>query len=361
MLELGNQRAYAPSRLQFPGGCPQPLRPEASSEIGAFVFLGNSPLPDSLPVVRPGGGLLGIRRQESGSFVPGLLSKNSKEVSDERTVKPFVTVSPFPISAQSTISRQPYSGGLRMRHDILIQTIESKIYRLPGRPPFMLARDLANLYETTVEQIAQAVRRHPERFPEDFSFVLSEEEIWSLRKEGIKSIHAKDRRMRGFTRDGANMLSGCLKNHVAARRSVEIIRAFSAMERGEIPRQFPQSYPPIVFEGLALQVLPSPTGEPVVLTKAFERCFELGRGRVQRFLYRRDLEKPYLGWLYGPDVRAIRERAGLFRSVNIVTYVPVRRLVPLMTDLAGPNKARVLAKALGPAWQGPERNALGHA
>lgn len=358
MLEIKNQQAYASTRLQYTGGCPRPLRPESVSEIGAFLFLGNSPLPDSLPVVRPEGGNLVFRRQESGFILPGLLSKQHREVShEERTVKPLVSRSTISHTINHNVSHPPYSGGFPMQDAHVIQTIKSKIHHLPHRPPFMLSRDLAELYETTVAQIAQAVRRNPDMFPPEYCFELTGEEIRSLRFAAVKSIDAKDRRMRGFPLEGANMLAFHLRTKVARKRAVMIIGAFSSLERGEIPRQAPQSYPPIVFEGLCLQVLPSPTGEPMVLTKAFERCFELGRGRVQKYLRRHDLEKPYLGWLYGPDLRAIRERAGLFRSVNVVTYVPVRRLVPLMTNLAGSNKARVLAKALGPAWQGPERRA----
>jgi len=66
---------------------------------------------------------------------------------------------------------------------LAIQQIRDKIIRLEGRPPVMLTRDLAELYQVTSRQITQAVRRNPERFPEDFVFRLSKDEISGLQIE----------------------------------------------------------------------------------------------------------------------------------------------------------------------------------
>ena len=112
------------------------------------------------------------------------------------------------------------------------EEIRSKIYRLPGRPPFMLAEDLADLYEVTPERVHQAVRRNPDRFPAEFSWMLTAEETRSLQIEGTLSAKAAGQKMRAFSHEGCNILSGCLRSKVADMRCVQIIRAFTAMEKG---------------------------------------------------------------------------------------------------------------------------------
>jgi hypothetical protein len=116
-----------------------------------------------------------------------------------------------------------------------LQTIGRKIVSLPGRPLFMLDRDVAELYETETRAVNQAVKRNPDRFPEDFCFQLEEHE---LRKLEITDCDIKFEGWGGsrylptvFTREGCNMLSTVLSTPVAIARSIQIMRAFSAMER----------------------------------------------------------------------------------------------------------------------------------
>lgn len=54
--------------------------------------------------------------------------------------------------------------------------IEQRIFLLRGRK-VMLDRDLAVLYEVATRALNQAVRRHIDRFPPDFMFQLTSEEI----------------------------------------------------------------------------------------------------------------------------------------------------------------------------------------
>ena len=56
------------------------------------------------------------------------------------------------------------------------QIIESKIYLLRGKK-VMLDRDLATLYGVETRTLNQAVRRNINRFPEDFMFQLTMEEM----------------------------------------------------------------------------------------------------------------------------------------------------------------------------------------
>lgn len=114
--------------------------------------------------------------------------------------------------------------------NLTIQQIQRNIISLPGRPPFMLVRPLAEVYETEPKQITQAVRRNPDRFPDDFCFELSKEEIGRLQNEAIVSNQHFNGKLFGFSRMGANMLSAVLKTPVAASRSVQIMRAFSTIE-----------------------------------------------------------------------------------------------------------------------------------
>jgi len=114
--------------------------------------------------------------------------------------------------------------------------LEARIFALPGREPFMTATDLASFYGTEPKRLAEQVKRNPDRFPEDFCFRLTEpeeEDMWSH----FATTSAKKRddvRPLVFTHAGALMLSAVLKTPTAARVSVEIHRAFAAMEKAAL-------------------------------------------------------------------------------------------------------------------------------
>lgn len=117
-----------------------------------------------------------------------------------------------------------------------LQIISKQIISLPGRPLFMIDRDVAELYGTETKKINKAVKRNPDRFPEDFCFVLEEDEFRSLAQSdsGLKfeSGHGGRRYLPyAFTREGCNMLSAVLNTKTAIARSIQIMRAFTAMER----------------------------------------------------------------------------------------------------------------------------------
>lgn len=110
------------------------------------------------------------------------------------------------------------------------QVIQSKIYHLPNRlKPFMLGQDLAEIYEVEPKHIIRGVKRNPKRFPDDFYFQLTDEELVLLKRQNV-TLYSPRANPYGFYREGANMLSVVLKSDVAAERSVEIMRAFSALE-----------------------------------------------------------------------------------------------------------------------------------
>ncbi|MGB6011805.1 MAG: ORF6N domain-containing protein [Desulfobacterales bacterium] len=63
-----------------------------------------------------------------------------------------------------------------------IERITSKIY-LIRNVKVMLDRDLAELYDVETKALKQAVRRNIDRFPEDFMFELTKDELGNWRSQ----------------------------------------------------------------------------------------------------------------------------------------------------------------------------------
>ena len=63
-----------------------------------------------------------------------------------------------------------------------LQIIQSKIYEIRGCR-VMLDSDLAALYQVETKALKQAVKRNIERFPSDFMFELTKEEVECLRSQ----------------------------------------------------------------------------------------------------------------------------------------------------------------------------------
>jgi hypothetical protein len=84
--------------------------------------------------------------------------------------------------------------------------------------------------------LVQAVKRNLERFPRDFAFQLTEQEVGALRSQIVTLDEPEDPpRGRGkyakyapyaFTEQGVAMLSSVLKSRQAVRVNIEIMRAF---------------------------------------------------------------------------------------------------------------------------------------
>ena len=114
--------------------------------------------------------------------------------------------------------------------------IENMIYEIRGKQ-VMIDRDLAKLYKCTngTKDINKAVKRNIERFPEDFYFQLTKEEmnIISYSRSQIATSNCGSGGRRGlpyvFTEHGVMMLAGMLKSDVAIEISKKIINAFVTM------------------------------------------------------------------------------------------------------------------------------------
>lgn len=114
---------------------------------------------------------------------------------------------------------------------LAIEIINSKIYTIRGER-VMLDSDLANLYEVETKVLNQAVKRNIERFPNDFLFRLSENELENLRSQFVTANFSKTRTTpNAFTEQGIYMLATVLKSKVAIDINIQIMRTFTALRR----------------------------------------------------------------------------------------------------------------------------------
>ena len=72
-----------------------------------------------------------------------------------------------------------------------LQIIQNKIYEIRGCR-VMLDSDLAALYQVETKALKQAVKRNIERFPEDFMFELTKEEVACLRSQIVTLKNTPD-------------------------------------------------------------------------------------------------------------------------------------------------------------------------
>jgi ORF6N domain len=107
-------------------------------------------------------------------------------------------------------------------------SIRRTIIRLRGHN-VLLDEDLAGLYRVTTRELVQAVTRNRDRFPPDFMFQLTREEVRILRSQSVisRSRHGGRRTTPyAFTEQGVAMLSSVLRSARAVRVNIEIMRAF---------------------------------------------------------------------------------------------------------------------------------------
>ena len=125
----------------------------------------------------------------------------------------------------------------------IIKSIQNRIYEIMGER-VLLDFDLAVLYEVPTKVLNQAVKRNIKRFPKDFMFQLTKEELEELRLQ-IETSETGDSsrsqivtlkkgqnikyRPHVFTEHGAIMLASVLNSRVAVKASVYVVRAFIQM------------------------------------------------------------------------------------------------------------------------------------
>lgn len=131
------------------------------------------------------------------------------------------------------------------------EDIRNLIYTVRGKQ-VMLDSNVAMLYHYETKKINQTVKRNIERFPENFCFQLTEEEVQSLRSQfATLKVEEQNKALRSqfvtlnktgrgrhrkylpyvFTEQGIAMLSGLLKNDIAVQVSINIMNTFVEMRK----------------------------------------------------------------------------------------------------------------------------------
>ncbi|MCX6180375.1 MAG: ORF6N domain-containing protein [Bacteroidetes bacterium] len=112
---------------------------------------------------------------------------------------------------------------------LLEEKIMDKIYLIRGHK-VMLDVDLAELYGVETKQLKRQVKRNVDRFPNDFMFELTNEELDNLRSQigtsrwgGVRYLPMV------FTEQGVAMLSSVLNSKRAIMVNIQIIRIFTRM------------------------------------------------------------------------------------------------------------------------------------
>ena len=106
--------------------------------------------------------------------------------------------------------------------------IQSKIYVIRGMK-VMLDRDLAELYGVETRTLNQKVKRNTRRFPPDFMFQMTKEDIEEWKSQIVISNSIKMGLRKppyAFTVLGVAMLSSVLGSETAINTNIDIMRAF---------------------------------------------------------------------------------------------------------------------------------------
>ena len=130
----------------------------------------------------------------------------------------------------------------------IIQSVQNRIYLIRGQR-VILDKDIAFLYETETKVLNQAVNRNIKRFPLDFMFQLTKEEVDLLRIQknqtneitpnlrsqfvtsSLESWGGNRYLPFAFTEQGVAMLSGIVNSDKAIQMNIAIMRAFVELRR----------------------------------------------------------------------------------------------------------------------------------
>jgi hypothetical protein len=108
--------------------------------------------------------------------------------------------------------------------------IESMILTVRGLR-VMLDSDLATIYGVTTKRLKEQFKRNSKKFPSDFAFELTRQELANLRSQfATSSLHGGTRYLPiTFTEHGAIMLASVLSSERAVEMSLFVVRAFVCM------------------------------------------------------------------------------------------------------------------------------------
>jgi hypothetical protein len=136
----------------------------------------------------------------------------------------------------------------------------------------ILSFHLAEMYGVEPRILIRNVKRHPDRFPPDFMFQLTEEE-WAILKSqfGISRWGGIRHAPFAFTEEGVAMLSSVLNSPQAVRVNIEIMRAFVrlrgimlsnadlALKIDELEKKYDRQFA-VVFEAIRRLMEPPDSG-----------------------------------------------------------------------------------------------------
>ena len=111
-----------------------------------------------------------------------------------------------------------------------VDNICNRVYFIRGQQ-VMLDYDLAEIYGYEVKRLNAQVKNNISRFPEDFMFQLTKQEVEYLRSNfSTANINPKSRALpHAFTEQGIYMLATVLRGELAEQQSIFIMRAFREM------------------------------------------------------------------------------------------------------------------------------------
>lgn len=111
-----------------------------------------------------------------------------------------------------------------------VNDLKTKIYTIRDKQ-VMLDSDLAEIYGYKVKRLNEQVKNNINRFPSDFMFQMTMEEVKDLRsKFSTANLNPKSRSLpHVFTEQGIYMLATVLNGEVAENQSIFIMRAFREM------------------------------------------------------------------------------------------------------------------------------------
>ena len=126
----------------------------------------------------------------------------------------------------------------------IVESIRDRVYMLRGEQ-VMIDSDLADIYGYELKAMNQQVRRNIGRFPDDFMFQMTREEVDLVKSQFVTSREIQDDNLKSqfvtsswggkrkmpyaFTEQGIYMLATVLKGELATKQSIFIMRAFKEM------------------------------------------------------------------------------------------------------------------------------------
>ena len=129
----------------------------------------------------------------------------------------------------------------------IIQSLQNRIYEIRGQR-VILDKDIAQLYEIETKSLNLAVKRNIDRFPLDFMFQLTKEELENIHIQKVANLTPPNLRFQfetsslvewggsrylpyAFTEQGVAMLSGIINSKKAINMNIAIMRAFVELRR----------------------------------------------------------------------------------------------------------------------------------